>query len=144
VALSEGQSRLERIHDTGVVRVGFDPEALPFSFFNAAGDLVGFDVEMAHRLALELDVAIEFVPFHLDTLPDQLEEDHFDVAMGGVVATFNLLETAVIAFSGIEVTGAVVDKQHKVVSCPAYMLGPWVADVYRGIDELIGEVLALA
>jgi enhancing lycopene biosynthesis protein 2 len=42
------------------------------------------------------------------------------------------------------VTGTVVDKQHKVVSCPAYMLGPWVADVYRGIDELIGEVLALA
>jgi len=112
VALSEGQSRLERIHDTGVVRVGFDPEALPFSFFNAAGDLVGFDVEMAHRLALELGVAIEFVPFHLDTLAEQLEEDHFDVAMGGVVATFKLLENAVIAMSGIEVTGALVVRDH--------------------------------
>lgn len=110
--LREGQPRLERIRETGVIRVGFDPEALPFSYFNAAGELVGFDVEMAHRLALELDVAIEFVPFHLDTLPDQLEEDHFDVAMGGVVATFNLLETAVIAFSGIEVTGAVVVPDH--------------------------------
>jgi ABC-type amino acid transport substrate-binding protein len=95
-----------------VIRVGFDPEALPFAYFNAAGELVGFDVEMAHRLALELGVAIEFVPFHLETLADQLEEDHFDVAMGGVVATFNLLETAVIAMSGIEVTGALVVRDH--------------------------------
>ena len=108
----EDQSRLARIKDTGVIRVGFDPEALPFAYFNAAGDLVGFDVEMAHRLALELGVAIEFVPFHLETLADQLEEDHFDVAMGGVVATFNLLETAVIAMSGIEVTGALVVRDH--------------------------------
>lgn len=108
VPLREGQSRLERIHETGVIRVGFDPDALPFAYFNAAGDLVGFDVEMAHRLALELGVAIEFVPFHLDTLADQLEEDQFDVAMGGVVATFDLLESAVVALSGIEVTGALV------------------------------------
>ena len=112
VPLREGQPRIERIRETGVIRVGFDPDSLPFSYFNAAGDLVGFDIEMAHRLALELDAAIEFVPFHLDTLPDQLREDHFDVAMGGVVATFNLLETAVIAFSGIEVTGALVVPDH--------------------------------
>jgi Na+/H+-dicarboxylate symporter len=112
VPLGEGQSRLARIKESGVIRVGFDPEALPFAYFNAAGELVGFDVEMAHRLALELGVAIEFVPFHLETLADQLEEDHFDVAMGGVVATFNLLETAVIAMSGIEVIGALVVRDH--------------------------------
>jgi Na+/H+-dicarboxylate symporter len=112
VPLEEGQSRLARIRETGVIRVGFDPEALPFAYFNVEGDLVGFDVEMAHRLALELGVAIEFVPFHLETLADQLAEDHFDVAMAGVAATFELLEMAVIAFSGIEVTGALVIADH--------------------------------
>ena len=39
-----------------MLRVGYNPDRLPFTFFNTAGDLVGFDVEMAHRLARELGV----------------------------------------------------------------------------------------
>lgn len=53
---------LEVIRDRGVLRVGYLPDALPFSFFNATGDLVGFDVDLAHRLAGELRVKLEFVP----------------------------------------------------------------------------------
>jgi len=37
-----------------------------------------------------------------------------------------------------------VDEKLKVVSTPAYMLGPWVADVAEGIDQLVGAVLELA
>jgi enhancing lycopene biosynthesis protein 2 len=43
-----------------------------------------------------------------------------------------------------DVAGTVVDAEHKVVSTSAYMMGPWVADVARGIDKLVDEVLALA
>lgn len=37
-----------------------------------------------------------------------------------------------------------VDERLKVVSTPAYMLGPWIADVAAGIDRLVEKVLALA
>lgn len=37
-----------------------------------------------------------------------------------------------------------VDERLKVVSTPAYMLGPWIADVAAGIDKLVGKVLELA
>jgi enhancing lycopene biosynthesis protein 2 len=37
-----------------------------------------------------------------------------------------------------------VDERLKVVSTPAYMLGPWIADVAHGIDQLVNKVLALA
>jgi len=37
-----------------------------------------------------------------------------------------------------------VDEQLKVVSTPAYMLGPWIADVATGIDKLVSAVLELA
>ena len=37
-----------------------------------------------------------------------------------------------------------VDTQQKVVSTPAYMLGPSVAAVAQGIDRLVGAVLELA
>jgi len=43
-----------------------------------------------------------------------------------------------------DVAGAVVDAEHKVVTTGAYMMGPWVKDVAAGIDNLVGEVLALA
>ena len=38
----------------------------------------------------------------------------------------------------------VVDLDHKVVSTPAYMLGPGVSDVRKGISKLVNEVLALS
>jgi hypothetical protein len=112
VPLADGQRRLERIRETGTIRVGFNPDQLPFAFFNADGDLVGYDVEMAHRLAQELGVAVHFVPYDLTTLQDQLVEDHFDVAMSGMVATFRDLERMVLAFSGLELTGALVVPDH--------------------------------
>jgi enhancing lycopene biosynthesis protein 2 len=37
-----------------------------------------------------------------------------------------------------------VDERLKVVSTPAYMLGPWIADVNAGIDRLVQAVLDLA
>jgi enhancing lycopene biosynthesis protein 2 len=36
-----------------------------------------------------------------------------------------------------------VDEKLKVVSTPAYMLGPWIADVNAGIDRLVQTVLEL-
>ncbi len=37
-----------------------------------------------------------------------------------------------------------LDEQHKVVSTPAYMLGPSIAKVAVGIDKLVAKVLELA
>jgi len=87
VALKPDQSRLQRIKERGVIRVGYDPKRLPFSYTNIAGKLVGFDIDMAHRLANELGVTIEFVPFEFATLGEQLAADQFDVAMSGVYGT---------------------------------------------------------
>ena len=48
--LRAGQSRLDRVRERGVLRVGFNDDNLPYVFRNVRGDLVGFDVEMAHGL----------------------------------------------------------------------------------------------
>ncbi|MEA3277725.1 MAG: cation:dicarboxylase symporter family transporter [Pseudomonadota bacterium] len=87
VPLKDGQSRLDRIKERGVIRVGYDPDRLPFSYTNIAGKLVGFDIDMAQRLAQELGVTIELVPFAFDSLSRQLDADHFDIAMSGVYGT---------------------------------------------------------
>ena len=50
----ESASMLDAIRSRGRIRVGYVDGALPYSYFNARGDLVGFDVEMAYTLAAEL------------------------------------------------------------------------------------------
>lgn len=55
---------LREIDERGVLRVCFKSNAYPSSFHNNASppDLVGFDVEMAHRFALTLGLPVEFLP----------------------------------------------------------------------------------
>ena len=82
--LKADQSVLSRILDRGVIRIGYNPDELPFTFPNRSGQLIGFDVDMANHLARDLQVTIEWVPFSAGTLEQQLRDDHFDVAMSGV------------------------------------------------------------
>ena len=42
-----------------------------------------------------------------------------------------------------ECRNIVVDPAKRVVSTPAYMLGPGIADVHAGISKMVREVLAL-
>lgn len=72
-------SRLAHIRERGSLRVGYDPSNLPFSFFNADGELVGFDVDLAQSLAQSLGVQAEFVPVSWPQLPAMLESGLIDV-----------------------------------------------------------------
>jgi ABC-type amino acid transport substrate-binding protein len=78
---------LTTIRTRGSLRVGYLPDSLPFAFFNARGDLVGFDVELAHRLASELRVRLEFVPVSRATLSESLAAGECDLLMSGVAVT---------------------------------------------------------
>jgi Na+/H+-dicarboxylate symporter/ABC-type amino acid transport substrate-binding protein len=87
MAASETGSRLDIIRRRGVLTVGYMPDALPYAFFNAAGDLVGLDVELAHRLASELNVGLEFVPVERERLAEHLEQGDCDLIMSGIPVT---------------------------------------------------------
>lgn len=63
---------LARLKENGVLRVCYSPDDYPSAFFNAAGDLVGFDIEMAHRFARHLNVDVEFLP-----VPSMLEAEAY-------------------------------------------------------------------
>ncbi|WP_020531511.1 cation:dicarboxylate symporter family transporter [Flexithrix dorotheae] len=78
------QSRLSRIKQRKIIRIGFYEEQIPFTYFNAKGELVGFGVDMARDLAKELDVTIGFVPIKQKKLLEQMENDHFDLVMSDI------------------------------------------------------------
>ena len=90
-------SVLEAIRESGVLRVGYLPDSLPFAFVNERGDLVGFDIELAHRLASELGVRLELMPVPRDALVDAVADGRCDLVMSGVAVT--TLRASQILFS---------------------------------------------
>jgi len=83
----EGDSLLETVRTRGCLRVGYMPDAPPYSFFNLNGELVGFDVEMAYALSRDLDSALEFAPVPRDRLTEIVNAGLCDLIIGGFVVT---------------------------------------------------------
>jgi ABC-type amino acid transport substrate-binding protein len=99
---------LETIASRKQLRVGYLPDALPFAFFNQSGDLVGFDVELAHRLAREMDVTLAFVPVDREHMAAQLVEGYCDLVMSGVVVTTDRAREVLFSESYLDETMAFV------------------------------------
>jgi len=88
-------SSLANIRQRGLLRVGFNPQVIPFSYRNARGELVGFDISYAYRLARDLGVSIQFVPFAWPTLARDLVNHRFDVGMSGIYETHERIEALI-------------------------------------------------
>lgn len=74
--------RLAHMHERGSVRLGFDPNNLPMSFFNSRGELVGFDVELGEEFAAALGLRAEFVPVSWSAIPELLQSGVIDIMPG--------------------------------------------------------------
>ncbi len=85
VALAEGESVMDRIAATRVLRAGYVPDRPPFCFRNGRGELVGYDIDLLVHLARGLGAKLQLVPFAGDAaLTAAFGADHFDVAVGGI------------------------------------------------------------
>jgi ABC-type amino acid transport substrate-binding protein len=82
-----------------VLRVGYNPNVMPFSYRNDRGDLVGYDIAFAYRLARDLNVALELIPFDWQGLSRDLVRQRFDLAMAGTYITDERLMTLTVSHS---------------------------------------------
>jgi Na+/H+-dicarboxylate symporter/ABC-type amino acid transport substrate-binding protein len=107
-------SRLEHIRTHKLLRVGYMPDNLPFAYFNGKGDLVGFDVEMAHLLARDLGVELAFVPVMRDRMTEQVNEGYCDIIMSGTVVTPERALEVAFSVPYTDATLAFVVKDHRL------------------------------
>jgi len=80
------ESVIETIKKRGVVRVGMST-FVPWAMRDKDGDLIGFEVEVAKKLAKDMEVEIEFVPTAWDGIIPALLAGKFDVIIGGMSVT---------------------------------------------------------
>ena len=73
-----------------------------------------------------------------------LGKSHPELTIGNDPGTVQALEAAGARHVVRAVDEIHVDTANKLVSTPAYMLGPGIADIAKGIEKLVGTVLAMA
>jgi ABC-type amino acid transport substrate-binding protein len=79
--------RLAVIEKRGSLRVGYLEAALPFAFRNEKGEVVGFDVEMAHYLAMDMGVKLELVKIAAGDISSLFNSGQIDIVMSGLAVT---------------------------------------------------------
>jgi len=104
---------LESIIKRGKLRIGYNPNNLPFSFVNDNGDLVGFDIELMHILARELEVEVEFIPWTYEIGVEIIDQNKFDAIIGGLIVTPTRLTMVNFSNPYIDMITAVVVKDHR-------------------------------
>lgn len=79
-------SAIERIKKKGVMRVGMDVFQ-PWAMRDKSGKFIGFEIDVATRLAADMGVKIEFVPTAWSGIIPALLTGKFDVIIGGMSIT---------------------------------------------------------
>jgi His/Glu/Gln/Arg/opine family amino acid ABC transporter permease subunit len=75
------------IKSSGVLRVGTEGVYAPFSYHDASGALVGYDVDVARAVADKIGVKAEFVETPWDAIFAALEANRFDIVANEVTIT---------------------------------------------------------
>lgn len=77
------ESTIDQVLRSGVLRVGMDT-FLPWAMKDKKGELVGFEIDVARRLAADMGVKVEFVPTKWAGIIPALLTGKFDVVIGGM------------------------------------------------------------
>lgn len=77
------ESTLTTIQKRGTLRVGMDT-FVPWAMKDKTGKFIGFEIDVARRLASDMGVDIEFVPTAWDGIIPALLSGKFDLLIGGM------------------------------------------------------------
>lgn len=78
---------LDEIKERGVLRVGTTPGYMPFEVVNKKGDIIGFDMDIARRMARSLGVELEIVSSAWDGIIAGLITGKYDIIMAAMTIT---------------------------------------------------------
>ena len=83
---TSSESVIEIIKRRGALKVGIST-FVPWAMRDRTGEMVGFEIDVARKLASDMGVAVEFVPTAWDGIIPALLAGKFDVIVGGLSIT---------------------------------------------------------
>jgi len=82
-APASDKSVLDQALERGVLRVGFDT-FVPWAMKDKDGEYIGFEIDVARRVAEDMGVKVEFVPTKWSGIIPALLTGKFDIIIGGM------------------------------------------------------------
>lgn len=108
-SMASGTPNLDKINDRGTLRVGMST-FVPWAMRDKQGELIGFEIDVAKRLAQDSGWKVEFVPTAWDGIIPALLAQKFDVIIGGMSITpersKSVLFTSPYSHSGVQVAAS--------------------------------------
>lgn len=80
------ESAIEQIAKRGTIRVGLDI-FVPWAMKDKKGELIGFEVDVARKLAEDMGIELELIPTEWSGIIPALVAGKFDVIIGGMTVT---------------------------------------------------------
>ncbi|MDJ0941961.1 MAG: amino acid ABC transporter substrate-binding protein [Kiloniellales bacterium] len=95
---------LERIAETGVLKVGYREDARPFSFKGETGEPSGYAIELCREVAADVAIKLKLPELSIDYRPVSTEERFRAVAEGRIdilcgASTVTLARREIVSFS---------------------------------------------
>src|SRR5258708_35725643 len=75
-------SVVEEVKKRGVLRIGLST-FVPWSMRDKKGDLIGFEIDVANKVAADMGIQTEFIPTAWDVIIPALLAGKFDVIISG-------------------------------------------------------------
>lgn len=85
-SVAQEKSVIDTIQERGAIRVGVG-SFVPWAFRSKSGEYIGFEVDVATKLAEDIGVELELVPTAWDGIIPALLTGKFDVIIGGMTVT---------------------------------------------------------
>lgn len=108
-AVASDTPNLDAIKERGTLRVGMST-FVPWAMRDKQGELIGFEIDVAQRLAADSGWQVEFVPTAWDGIIPALLAKKFDVIIGGMSVTpersKSVLFTAPYSHSGVQLAAS--------------------------------------
>lgn len=82
-----GDDSLQKIKDKGEIILGLDVGFKPMGFYDDAGNIVGFDIDLAKEVASRLGVALKLQPIDWNSKEMELSAGNIDMIWNGMSIT---------------------------------------------------------
>ena len=99
IASSVSAGTLDRVRDSGVLKLGYRTDAAPYSYKNTLGEPAGYSVDLCRNIAaftktsLKLkEISIEYVPVTAENRFKAVQDGRIDILCGATTATLSRRE----------------------------------------------------
>ncbi len=150
-ALAESPT-LKRIAETGVIRIGYVPDAPPLSFEDADGNVAGYSIDLCRHIAsaIRFDLGLEqidvqFTPLvSMDERISAVEKGDVDIECGATTVTLSRRERIDFTLMTFITGSAILSRKDKAIGTideldkkrVAVLVGTTTEDVVRRVAEV--------